>query len=53
MGGLPAQSEAGVFEGRFTLGRGDFPIGEGPWAKFDVAANEVQIQFRITAHAGE
>ena len=47
------QGKAGVFEGRFTLHRGDFAIGEGPWAKFDVVANEVQIQFRITAQAGE
>jgi cytochrome b561 len=23
------------------------------WAAFDVVANEVQIQFRITAHPGE
>ena len=48
-----AQGKAGVFEGRFTLRRGDFAIGEGPWAKFDVVANDVQIQFRITANAGE
>jgi polyisoprenoid-binding protein YceI len=48
-----AQGQTGVFEGRFTLHRGDFAIGEGPWAKFDVVANEVQIQFRITANAGE
>ena len=48
-----AQGKAGVFEGRFTLRRGDFAIGEGPWAKFDVVANEVQIQFRITANACE
>jgi polyisoprenoid-binding protein YceI len=48
-----AQGKAGVFEGRFTLRRGDFAIGEGPWAAFDVVANDVQIQFRITAQAGE
>jgi polyisoprenoid-binding protein YceI len=48
-----AQGKAGVFEGRFTLRRGDFTIGEGPWAAFDVVANDVQIQFRITANAGE
>lgn len=48
-----AQGQTGVFEGRFTLRRGDFAIGEGAWAKFDVVANEVQIQFRITASSGE
>lgn len=48
-----AQGKTGVFEGGFTLRRADFAIGEGPWAAFDVVANEVQIQFRITAHAGE
>lgn len=48
-----AQGKTGVFDGRFTLRRADFAIGEGPWAAFDVVANEVQIQFRITAHAGE
>lgn len=48
-----AQGKTGVFEGGFTLRRADFAIGEGAWAAFDVVANEVQIQFRITAHAGE
>jgi polyisoprenoid-binding protein YceI len=48
-----AQGKTGVFEGSFTLRRADFAIGEGAWAAFDVVANEVQIQFRITAHAGE
>ena len=45
--------QTGVFAGQFTLRRADFAIGEGPWAAFDVVANEVQIQFRITAHTGE
>ena len=48
-----AQGKTGIFDGRFTLRRGDFAIGEGPWAAFDVVANEVQIQFRLTAQAGE
>ena len=47
-----AQGQAGVFEGRFTLRRADFAIGEGQWAAFDVVANDVQIRFRITAQAG-
>lgn len=48
-----AQGQTGVFAGGFTLRRADFTIGEGAWAAFDVVANEVQIQFHITAHAGE
>ena len=48
-----AQGQTGVFAGGFTLRRADFAIGEGSWAAFDVVANEVQIQFRITANAGE
>lgn len=47
------QGKTGVFEGRFTLRRADFAVGEGAWAAFDVVANEVQVQFRLTAHAGE
>ncbi|MDX9994660.1 MAG: YceI family protein, partial [Rhodocyclaceae bacterium] len=43
------QGNAGVFDGAFTLRRGDFSIGEGAWAKFDIVANEVQVTFRITA----
>jgi polyisoprenoid-binding protein YceI len=47
------QGKTGVFNGRFTLRRSDFAVGEGAWAAFDVVANEVQVQFRITANAGE
>ena len=44
-----AQGNSGVFDGSFTIRRGDFAIGEGSWAKFDIVANEVQIKFRIAA----
>ena len=44
-----AQGDSGVFDGGFTIRRGDFSIGEGSWAKFDIVANEVQIKFRVTA----
>jgi len=44
-----AQGNTGVFDGAFTIRRGDFSIGEGAWAKFDIVANDVQIKFRITA----
>lgn len=47
------QGKSGVFEGSFTIRRGDFSIGEGPWAKFDVVANDVQVKFRITANAAK
>jgi polyisoprenoid-binding protein YceI len=46
-----AQGDTGVFAGTFTIRRGDFAIGEGSWAKFDIVANEVQVKFRITATA--
>ncbi len=39
----------GVFDGAFTIRRGDFAIGEGAWSKFDIVANDVQVKFRITA----
>lgn len=44
-----AQGNAGVFDGVFTLRRGDFSIGEGAWAKFDIVANDVQVRVRLHA----
>ncbi len=44
-----AQGNTGTFSGSFTIRRGDFAIGEGPWAKFDIVANDVQVRFQITA----
>ena len=44
-----AQGNSGVFDGSFTIRRGDFSIGEGSWAKFDIVANDIPIKFRITA----
>ena len=44
-----AQGKTGVFEGGLTLRRGDYGIGEGAWAKFDIVANDVNVKFRITA----
>ena len=46
-----AQGKSGVFDGSFTIRRGDFSIGEGAWAKFDIVANDIQIKFRITANS--
>jgi polyisoprenoid-binding protein YceI len=43
------QGDTDVFEGQFTIRRGDFNIGEGPWAPFDIVENEVQVRFQITS----
>lgn len=45
------QGNSGVFDGSFTIRRGDFSIGEGAWAKFDIVANDILIKFRITANS--
>lgn len=37
----------GVLTGSFVLRRGDFGIGEGMWAKFDVVANEITVNFNL------
>ena len=34
-----------------TIRRGDFSIGDGAWKAFDIVANDVVIQFRLTAAA--
>ncbi len=47
------QGVNGVFTGGFTLKRGDFTIGEGPWAKFDIVANDIQVNFQLTAQPGK
>jgi polyisoprenoid-binding protein YceI len=39
----------GMFDGSFRLKRGDFGIGEGPWAAFDIVANDIQVQFHLVA----
>ena len=46
------QGNAGVFAGSFTLRRGDFAIGEGPWSAFDIVANDVEIKFRLAVTPG-
>jgi polyisoprenoid-binding protein YceI len=48
-----AQGKDGVLTGSFTLKRGDFNIGEGMWAKFDVVANDIQVNFSLTAQPGK
>lgn len=47
------QGNAAIFDGAFVLKRGDFAIGEGPWAAFDTVANEIQIKFHLLANASK
>lgn len=47
------QGNVGVFSGSFVMHRADFGIGEGIWAKFDVVANDIQVNFQLTAIAGK
>ena len=49
---VTTQGDSAGFEGRFTIKRGDFAIGEGAWSAFDIVANEVLVTFRITADSG-
>lgn len=46
---LTSQGNTASFDGAFTIRRGDFAIGEGSWAKFDIVANDVQVKFHIAA----
>ena len=48
-----AQGNVGVFNGSFVMRRADFNIGEGMWAKFDIVANDIQVNFQITALASK
>ena len=48
---LSKDGQTGLFEGAFTIQRGQFKIGEGAWSKFDIVANDVTVNFRIAATA--
>jgi polyisoprenoid-binding protein YceI len=48
---IRAADDAAVFDGEFTIKRGDFAVGDGPWSKFDIVANDIRVSFRITAAA--
>jgi len=50
---LTTQGNAAVFAGGFVMHRADFAIGEGIWAKFDVVANDIQVNFQLTAISGK
>ena len=47
------QGSVGLFSGGFVIRRADFSIGEGTWAKFDVVANDIQVNFQLTAIPGK
>ena len=40
-------SPQGQLTGSFVMKRADFGIGEGLWAKFDVVANEITVNFNL------
>ena len=46
---LSPQGKSSMLSGSFTLQRADFAIGEGMWSKFDVVANDIQVNFQFTA----
>jgi len=46
-----SRGSSGVLTGSFTIRRGDFSIGEGPWAAFDIVANDVQVNFWLAVSA--
>lgn len=46
---VQTQGKTAHFKGQFVLRRADFGVGEGPWAKFDIVANDVQVRFQLTA----
>ncbi len=50
---LAPQGAAGVFTGGFTIRRADFAVGEGSWSKFDIVANDIQVNFQLTALQGK
>ena len=47
------QGSVGLFSGGCVIRRADFSIGEGMWAKFDVVANDIQVNFQLTAIPGK
>lgn len=47
------QGKDGLLTGGFTLKRADYSIGEGMWAKFDVVANDIQVNFSIATTLGK
>lgn len=50
---MAPQGANAVLSGGFVIKRGEFSIGEGPWAKFDIVANDIQVNFSLTAQPGK
>lgn len=46
--GRPSEAEV-LHDITLQVRRGDFSIGEGAWAKFDIVANDVQVRVRLHA----
>ena len=40
-------ADAATMEGELTVGRSDFGIGTGEWARTDVIGAEVKLRFRL------
>ena len=47
------QGKDGLLTGSFTLKRADYSIGDGMWAKFDVVANDIQVNFSLATALGK
>lgn len=50
---LVTQGATAVFSGGFVMRRADLAIGEGMWSKFDIVANDIQVNFQLTAIPGK
>ena len=48
-----AQGGKGQLSASFNLARSDFSIGEGVWSKFDVIANDIQVNFQLAVQSGK
>ena len=48
-----ADGDSGTFTGTLTIQRGDYSIGEGDWASFDIVANDVKIDFDLNVTAAK
>lgn len=46
---LHAAGDGAIFTGSFVIKRGDFAIGEGSWSSYDVVANDITVNFRMSA----
>lgn len=45
----PSGDNAGTFSGTITIQRNAFTIGEGAWSKTDIVADDVKVEFHLSA----